>query len=77
MGILSSIFKSRDKPENRTAGSGYSIFPAFHVCFPILISFLSSFSPFYDRKKRAPDLFSGPEPRFFIFSVFTDSAAPS
>lgn len=26
MGILSSIFKSRDKPENRTAGSGYTFF---------------------------------------------------
>ena len=26
MGILSSIFKSRDKPENRTTGSGYTFF---------------------------------------------------
>lgn len=26
MGILTGIFKSRDKPTNRTAGSAYSFF---------------------------------------------------
>ena len=26
MGILSGLFKSRDKPQNRTAGSAYSFF---------------------------------------------------
>lgn len=26
MGILSGIFKSRDAPQNRTAGSAYSFF---------------------------------------------------
>ena len=26
MGIFSGLFKSRDKPQNRTSGSGYSFF---------------------------------------------------
>ena len=26
MGIFSGLFKSRDKPQNRTAGSGYAFF---------------------------------------------------
>ncbi len=26
MGILKTLFRSRDKPQNRTAGSGYSFF---------------------------------------------------
>lgn len=26
MGILQGLFRSRDKPQNRTAGSGYSFF---------------------------------------------------
>ena len=26
MGVLANIFKARDKPENRTAGSGYSFY---------------------------------------------------